>query len=219
MSRSDAAWPKQASYPPPPWKLSGRQWAGLYRIDSAPAMGSLAPLGWKPIFPKHLGVALLQYAEGTLTYQELLVAIPVRSGLRVSLWVRDLWVNDQHALLGGVHIWNLPKQMAAFQWDDDQVTVADDQGVVAKLVVKQPRTLLPWAIGRLPMVGTMDGTPSFASCRWTGRVSIQAPRIIQWSSRFPERPSSHSSVGFSSQHFTVTVRAGKQFKSARPESP
>ncbi|NND96223.1 MAG: hypothetical protein HKN47_02705 [Pirellulaceae bacterium] len=197
-------------YPNPPWRLGGQQWAALFKTDRPVQMSDAVLLGAKPIFSHRLGVALLHYTSGTLSYDELIVSVPVRIGWLPCLWIRDIWVSDVRAQLGGIHIWNLPKQIARFDWDGDNVTVEDDDGLVAKLHVRCVRTHWPWAISVLSIAGSRNGSWKTATAIWRGRVSLAKPVVEAWSERFDERLVVGKGFGFSSSRFQMTVKDAKQ---------
>ncbi len=202
--------PPDTGYPDPPWRLSGKQWAALFKTDRPVRACEAERLGAQPVFSRRLGVALIRYTAGTLCYDELIVGVPVRIGWMPCLWIRDIWVSDVRSQLGGIHIWNLPKQMATFDWKDDDVTIRDADGLVAKLHLGPTRTHWPWAILVLSIAGSRNGNWKTATAIWRGRVSLSKPSVEAWSDRFEERPVAGSGFGLSSSRFQMKVKNAKQ---------
>ena len=194
------------AYPDPPWRLHGQHWGGLFRTDQTVDASEIERLGGKPLFKNRLGVAVLRY-KGELEYDELIVTVPVRFGLSLGVWIRDIWVSKEQSKQGGIQIWNLPKAMAEFAWDNDCVTISDAGGLVAELRCPTPITHWPWAFTWIPTIGTMDGTIKRANARWRGKVSLTAPQVNRWSDRFTERIERGKALGFSSAKLSMTVPA------------
>ena len=196
-----------AKFPPPPWRLHGQHWGALFRTDRPVDATEATALGAKTIFSKRLGVALLHYTSGTLSYDELIVSVPIRIGLRPYMWIRDIWVSDIQSQAGGIHIWNLPKQMAAFDWNEKTVTINDAIGLVARLRLNSAPTHWPWAFAIVPIAGSLNGTWQTATAKWRGRVSLSKPIVEEWSDRFSERLIPGRAIGFSSSRFLITIPA------------
>jgi len=114
-------------------------------------------IGAKKIFSKRLGVALLRYTTGTLCYDELIVGVPVRIGLRPYMWIRDIWVSDIQSQAGGIHIWNLPKLLATFTWNEETVTIDDADGLIAQFCLNRIKSHWPWGFAFLPIAGSLNG--------------------------------------------------------------
>lgn len=196
-------------YPPPPWRLGGEQWAGLFHTENPVQATSARDLGAKPIFSRRLGIALLQYSAGTLCYDELIVGVLVRIGWKPCLWIRDIWVSDVRSQAAGIDEWNLPKQLANFHREGNRVRVEDDRGLVVSIRAERPRTHWPWGFGVVPIAGSKDGSWKTANGVWRGRVSFAKPVVEHWSDRFAERLVPGRGFGFSSPRFWMTVYRGQ----------
>lgn len=109
-------------YPPEPWRLFADFGITLFLVpvaslppevaEHAPAGARMLRLGRRAI----VGVAAVRYGEGSvLTYDELLVAVPVwhRGGLRVS--ISQIWVDSPESRTGGRELWGIPKQLMTTQ--------------------------------------------------------------------------------------------------------
>lgn len=111
----DASW-----YPPAPWHMVGQLWLSLFRVRGVPRR------------PDGLyGAAFVSYEPGSpLTYSELLVARPVRTGhgRRVSILglsralsarveISDIWVDSPASMAGGRDLWAIPKSLCDFTLD------------------------------------------------------------------------------------------------------
>lgn len=197
----------EPEYPPAPWRLGGQQWGAMFRTDRAVVAGEAESLGARKLFSNRLGIAVMRYTSGTLSYDEFIVAVPIRHRWKPSLWIRNIWVSDVQSQAGGVDLWNLPKQLATFTWDDDRVTIADKTGMVATVGMLPTKTHWPWAVCPVRFSGANDGQLSSATSTWCGRVSFSRPTIIDWSGRFDERPLAEKALGFSSPKFRMLVRA------------
>jgi hypothetical protein len=123
------------SYPPAPWHLQGFSLQTLHLLDVDRVRASIpAELKIISIFPgKTLGgIYVASYGAGsTLEYNELIVvsALVDRAG-QVGSWISHICVDHPESIAGGREIWGLPKQMAQFNWDDNQGQVQvrqDDQ--------------------------------------------------------------------------------------------
>lgn len=107
--------PSEVPYPPAPWRMVGQQWLSLFRLRDD--VDERRPAG---VYV----VAWVSYEEGSpLTYHELLVARPVRSGeagaaadkaagRRVT--ITDIWVDSPESVAGGRALWAIPKGLCDF---------------------------------------------------------------------------------------------------------
>lgn len=97
-------------YPPAPWRMTGQLWLSLFRVTED--VDDQRPAG---IY----GAAFASYEHGSdLTYSELLVARPVRSGehgRRVS--ILDIWVDSPPSMAGGRALWAIPKELCDFTFE------------------------------------------------------------------------------------------------------
>jgi acetoacetate decarboxylase len=116
-------------YPQTPWTLQGYaiQTLHLVNIDR---VRSLIPseLEIVSVWPgkTFCGVYLSQYGSGSvLEYSELIV-IPAVVSYRGTIggWVSHIYVDNTDSVAGGREIWGLPKELAAFTWEQgERVTV------------------------------------------------------------------------------------------------
>lgn len=171
-------------YPPPPWHMLGQCWGGLFHAAQPLAL----PAGLHHVLPAcWLVVGLVRYREGTLRYDEFFTASAARAGLRMGLFIHNIWVNDADSQAGGRSIWGLPKELATFTWHRNGVRISDAEGVIAALTINQhPRALPPlpmWGAG----IGHARGAPVFFDITLWGCLGRAAMRIDSWSDHFPAR--------------------------------
>ncbi|MFD9699705.1 acetoacetate decarboxylase family protein [Lentzea sp. NPDC059081] len=77
-----------------------------------------------------IAVAFVSYEPGSvLTYEELLVAAPVRDGGSVAVTVPQIWVDSEASRDGGRELWAIPKQLARFGQGSSIAAVAVTGGV------------------------------------------------------------------------------------------
>jgi hypothetical protein len=125
------------------------------------------------------GVYLSSYEAGSvLTYHELIVAAGMVSYQgQVGFWISHIYVDNPTALAGGHEIWQLPKEMATFSWESNQIQVFQEDQLLYHLSYRPPllRT------GSLPFSGQVFSgmreellvfTGQFQGC-W-GLISAQA---------------------------------------------
>ncbi|MHA6804105.1 acetoacetate decarboxylase family protein [Salinifilum ghardaiensis] len=109
-------------YPPEPWLLGGTLRMSVFRVPVAAVPGDV----FAHVPPGHrlstfggrvtLGVAFVHYAPGgVLQYEELLLAVAVRRGVRVHCSIPRIWVDDERAQHGGRELWGIPKQLGSFE--------------------------------------------------------------------------------------------------------
>ena len=199
--------PSGTEYPPPPWRLRGHLWAGIFRAaEPVPLPGELCPL----IGPRRLLILLVRYEVGTLRYDELAIGTPARRGLRVGLWMHGLWVSDPASVRGGRDIWGLPKRLATFSWDAHGVRVADEAGPVAAFSVCLPG---PCPIPFLVPVPFWGGGPDglrFTVAALAGRAGRGHLRIREGAVQLPGALSEQPMVSLAAVPFTFTVPAPKR---------
>ncbi len=110
------------SFPPAPWRLRGEAWLSLWRVPKRhlpAASPGIAYLGGDCAW---LATILADYRPGgTLAYRELAVAAMVRGPRRLTpaCTVSQIWVDDARAAEGGRALWQIPKQLARFDLDQD----------------------------------------------------------------------------------------------------
>lgn len=77
-----------------------------------------------------VAVAFVSYEPGSeLTYEELLVATPVRDEGRLAVSVPQIWVDSEASRQGGREMWAIPKQLAKFGQGSSIAGVAVSGGV------------------------------------------------------------------------------------------
>lgn len=92
-------------FPSPPWHLRGSMWLSLFVCREG---NSHRPAGL-------YGVAFVDYAGGTLTYHELLVARLVRGDRLPRVTITDIWVDSVASRDGGRTLWAIPKELGRLQ--------------------------------------------------------------------------------------------------------
>ena len=133
-----------AGFPPGPWHLTGDFAAGVFlvptrdlpaHVQSAipPRARVLSLLGRTPV----VAGAVRYGGGGILSYDELLVAVPVRQGLRLAVTIPHIWVTSAVSQAGGRALWAIPKErmtarrrgsgrrLEVFYRDEDRVILAD----------------------------------------------------------------------------------------------
>lgn len=168
--------------PRAPWNLQGQGWTAPFALDREVEL----PEGLAPLAPRTLVVILNRYTSGTLAYDELAFAVPVRQGLLPALWIPHIWVSSATSVAGGRRIWDLPKLLATFDWQGARCTVTDEDGPVLTLSVASGATSpLPVPV-LLPAVGRRSDARFFA--RGSARPGLATLSIADWSLRFPFQP-------------------------------
>jgi acetoacetate decarboxylase len=81
------------------------------------------------------GLLLARYGPGSaLEYSELVVgAATVWHGRGPALWVTDLFVDNPDSVEGGRTLLGAPKRLAAFSWEEDEVTVAESGSPICRV--------------------------------------------------------------------------------------
>ncbi|QRX95976.1 acetoacetate decarboxylase family protein [Streptomyces noursei] len=187
----EASAPSGPGYPDAPWALEGRIVVGQVK-----ARDPLAPMGGvRHLSDRRMLLFLGRYRRGTLAYSELVLAAYARRGLRPGLEIRHIWVDDEPALLGGVHIWGLPKKPATFDWSQRRVRVSDDEGPLATLVWTPGSSGLP----RLPLplwfFGLRDGALLHTAAKARCRITSARLTVVEWTDRLPALTSTRARLG------------------------
>ena len=195
-------------YPEPPWRLRGQFWSGIFRTVKAIRVDRL-PVGTRAIFANRLAIAAISYQSESLCYDELIITVPVWQRGRPRLWIRDIWVSEEFAKWGGIHIWNVPKKRADFSWREDSVQVEDHDGAILQLSTPNARFEFPWLMTVIPFLGAHQGEPITSYAWWSGSLAVTKckPTILRWSDRFEDNPLAEPTVGFMSSSFKMTVKA------------
>ena len=82
--------------------MQGSLWLSLFPVRS----------GTTDRPPGLYGAAFVDYAEGTLTYRELLLARMVRGAAIPRVHITDIWVDSPASRDGGRSLWAIPKELA-----------------------------------------------------------------------------------------------------------
>ncbi|GCD88306.1 acetoacetate decarboxylase family protein [Nocardioides sp. LS1] len=99
-------------YPDAPWAMVGQLWCSLFRVNED--VDELRPAGL-------YGAAFVSYDDGSpLTYSELLVARPVRTGPGRRVSITDIWVDSPASMAGGRELWAIPKDLCDFTLDSSR---------------------------------------------------------------------------------------------------
>lgn len=168
--------------PPTPWRMSGRLHVALHRVEGAAAPP--LPAGISAILPGHRVVTLVRYLEGTLRYDELIIARLTRRGLRTGIFVDHIWVDSRPSVAGGRLIWGLPKELAEFTWSGDRVSVRDREGDIAALSVDQRPARSPEISFVAPGFGVRDDDLLLSRGSMRARLRSGSLRVEAWSPRF-----------------------------------
>ncbi|HEY6881410.1 MAG TPA: acetoacetate decarboxylase family protein [Polyangiales bacterium] len=180
-------------YPPEPWFLGGALAGAVYFVpvsqlprellEHIPADHQLVTFGGRvPV-----SVCFVHYGPGSvLSYEELLVAVPVRRGLRFRVSIFQIWVDSPSSVAGGRGLWCIPKELANFERDRDEArlhTVMRSGNVeVATLDAQLGGAMIPgrWTFP-LTTAQRLGGREVISSNLIVGR-----PRRLRASFRFAE---------------------------------
>ncbi|WP_028238963.1 acetoacetate decarboxylase family protein [Stutzerimonas azotifigens] len=119
-----------ATFPNAPWHLTGSACLSAWRVPAR--VLPPVPQGLDYLRLGDTALLITAWARyqpgGTLAYNELAVAVPVRGGglLLPACTVTQIWVDDERAAQGGKKLWCLPKQRGAFEIEslEDERTFA-----------------------------------------------------------------------------------------------
>lgn len=156
--------------------------AVLRSARRVPIPADLRPL----VGDRRIVVAIAHYRQGTLHYQELVVGALVRRAARAGILALRIWVDSPESLWGGRRLWGIPKELATFTRNDEEVSVHDGDGKIAILSTGPARALSLPAM-RLPAVGfgQRDTERVFLPGRVRARPALGRLRVIEWSDRLP----------------------------------
>ena len=141
---------EKVAYPAAPWDMVGSLWLSLFRLRDD--VDETRPAGV-------YGAAFVSYEEGSeLTYSELLVARPVRSGQhRRRVTITDIWVDSPASVAGGRELWAIPKGLCDFTLESSYrgpvSTTAWSAGIDRHPVASARFTDLSRLAPRLPFKG------------------------------------------------------------------
>ncbi|HEY9706321.1 MAG TPA: acetoacetate decarboxylase family protein [Allocoleopsis sp.] len=115
-------------YPQAPWTLKGYAIQTLHLIDIKSARKFIPEkLEIVSVLPgKTLATVYVSaYKKGSLLeYNELIVAAGlVRYGNYKGSWISHIYVDHPDSVSGGREIWGLPKELAEFHWNNNDVIV------------------------------------------------------------------------------------------------
>lgn len=133
-------------YPQTPWQLQGHAIQTLHLVD-IDRVRSLIPneLNIISVWPgKTLAsVYLSDYQSGSvLEYRELIVASALVSYQgKIGSWISHIYVDHPDSVAGGREIWGLPKELAKFTWNENSVTVHQENLLLCSLKYQQPSWL------------------------------------------------------------------------------
>ena len=106
------------AYPPEPWSLGGDFAVGVFLVPTREIPAKVLaeiPAGWHPLVIAGravVGVAAARYVPGgVLTYDELLVALPVMRRGRIAVTIPQIWVTSPASRAGGRALWGIPKEL------------------------------------------------------------------------------------------------------------
>ncbi|MFF4331143.1 acetoacetate decarboxylase family protein [Streptomyces sp. NPDC001591] len=172
--------PPLTAYPPAPWHSRAQMWSALVTAER-PVAAPLPPV----LGSRTLLAMVIRYQEGTLTYDEFVLASLRRHGRRAGVWTHHIWVDSAASLWGGRQIWGLPKQMATFTWSGPHLRVNDAQGLLAALTLTpRGRRGLPVSL-QLGGFGHTDTVLQHCTARIQGHLQPARIHIDQWSKRLP----------------------------------
>lgn len=167
------------SYPPEPWFLGGTLAGSVFSVPRTAVPDELrANIPQDHQLVSFVGqvpcaVTFVHYAAGgVLAYEELLVALPVRSGLRVRCSVVQIWVDSTVSATGGRALWNIPKQLAHFERS------RDGQSLSTVLHQGEPRVAEMRASVRGPLLPGRWQLPLTTAQHLAGRDVLSSNAII-----------------------------------------
>ncbi len=179
-----ADWPRDpdgVAYPPEPWSLHGVLLLSVFAVPPArlpDAATAQVPPQRTPLTVAGravVGAAFIRYLEGgVLRYDELLVALAVRSRRRhrwrPEVSIPLIWVTSEASRVGGRQLWAIPKgrlTVTGSPGPPTAVALAADGRAVAELTAEPGRRVVPTRV-RLPLV----------TAQWDGgRWVVAANRI------------------------------------------
>lgn len=203
---------EEIPYPPPPWKMNGQLWMGLFKTDRPVHL----PADLNPVLnPCSLIVVLVRYLEGTLAYDELAFGTLVRLGARFGVYVDYIWVDSLASVWGGRKIWGLPKNLAEFTWNASTVRVTDEHGLIASLSVDKSPASFPWLWMPMPGLGQLEnGAWVLTVGQLWARLGGAGLHIEEWPTRFDYRPiGDKPTFSFAAKPFRMHVPAAKVIRS------
>lgn len=174
--------PPSTDFPPEPWHLGGSMLATVWTVDPADVHARVDPFLPSGVRPVTVGgrafvmTAFVRYEPGSvLSYDELLVAVIARRGLRPITTIPQIWVDSPASVHGGRTLWGIPKHLAAFEqtWGRTITGTATADGVpLASVRATQGVRLPGWRRVPLPNGHRLDGRTTFADVQALGRLHL-----------------------------------------------
>lgn len=171
-----------ADFPPEPWHLGGSMLSTVWKVDAADALAQVAPYLPDGVRPVTVGgrsfvlTAFVRYEPGSvLSYDELLVAVVTRRGLKPVTTIPQIWVDSPASVAGGRTLWGIPKHLAAFEqsWGGTITgTATADDVRLAAVRATQGLRLPGWRRVPLPNAHRLDGRTTFADVQALGRLHL-----------------------------------------------
>lgn len=177
-------------YPPEPWHLQGDFAVGVFTIpvrDLPAGVLEALPAGARPLTVAGrvvVGVATVRYGPaGILAYDELLVALPVRHGARLSVHIPQIWVTSAVSQAGGRELWGIPKLLMSARREASRRDLralhrTDDRAILAE-VRAHAGPALP-GVWTLPLPTLQRGDAASIRSMNSIRGRVHAART-QWS--------------------------------------
>lgn len=169
-----------ADYPPEPWHLGGSMLATVWRVDAGDVDAAVSPYLPNGVRTVTRGphafvlTAFVRYEPGSvLSYDELLVAVVARRGLRPITTIPLIWVDSPASVFGGRSLWGIPKHLAEFEqsWDGPITASAVRDGApLASVRAEQGLRLPGWRRVPLPTAHRLGGNTTFADVQALGRL-------------------------------------------------
>ncbi len=174
--------PPSTDFPPEPWQLGGSMLATVWRVDPREVRAQVAPFLPDGVEPVTLGgraflmTAFVRYEPGSVvSYDELLVAVVARRGLKPVTTIPQIWVDSPTSVAGGRALWGIPKHLASFDqtWSRTITGTATADGTrLASVRATQGLRLPGWRRVPLPNGHRLDGRTTFAEVQALGRLHL-----------------------------------------------
>ncbi len=154
----------------------------VWKVDAADVRARVAPYLPDGVRPVAVGgrsfvlTAFVRYEPGSvLSYDELLVAVVTRRGLKPVTTIPQIWVDSPASVAGGRTLWGIPKHLATFEqsWGPTITGAATADGVpIAAVRATQGLRLPGWRRVPLPNAHRLDGRTTFADVQALGRLHL-----------------------------------------------
>lgn len=172
------------AFPPQPWFLGGDLLVSSWLVEpeALPLFTwTTLPADWKPLMLAGravVGTAFAHYSPGgVLAYEELLVAVLVRRGASLRVWIPQIWVTSPVSMAGGRELWGIPKGLADLRRELTSPTTvhssmhAPDGAAQVTLKARLGPSILEgqWTLP-LPTAQHLDGVDTLATNSITSRI-------------------------------------------------